>query len=290
VANAQAWVEGVRLRTLPASIAAIPVGLGAAAQVGAIHWDRAALALAVAVLLQVGANLVNDYSDGVRGTDSQRTGPQRLVASGAARPRTVLLAAAAAFLLAGAAGIALVWLAHQWWWLAIGAAAIVAAVTYTGGPRPYGYVGLGEVGVFAFFGLMAVLGTTYTQVARLTVGAWCGAVGIGLLACALLMANNLRDIPTDRRSGKKTLAVRLGDRRARVVYQAELLAAFAAVVPVAVGSPRAWAVMILLPVVIHLMGPVGRGARGAELIQVLARTGQLELAYGIVLGIALALS
>ncbi|MDR1151358.1 MAG: 1,4-dihydroxy-2-naphthoate polyprenyltransferase [Bifidobacteriaceae bacterium] len=284
-----AWIEGLRVRTLAAAIAPVLVGLGAAIAIGPVSVGRAVLALVVALALQIGVNFANDYSDGVRGTDAAREGPQRLVASGAASPGAVRAVAWAAFLVAAAAGIALSWLSGHPWLVCVGAAAIAAAWLYTGGPRPYGYMGLGEVGVFVFFGLVAVLGTTYTQVSRITVPSVLGACGVGLAACAILMANNIRDLTADSASGKRTAAVLLGDRLARTVYQAELLGAFACAAAIVPWNPRCLAALILLPPAIRLIGPVGRGASGADMVAVLRGTGQIELGYGLILGLALAL-
>jgi 1,4-dihydroxy-2-naphthoate octaprenyltransferase len=193
------------------------------------------------------------------------------------------------FLVAAVAGLALSWMSGHLWLVAVGASAIAAAWFYTGGPRPYGYMGLGEVGVFVFFGLVAVLGTVYTQVSAISGPAVLGACGIGLLACAILMANNLRDLPDDAKSGKRTAAVILGDARARMVYQSELLGAFACAAAIAVWNMRALAVLVLLVPAVRVIGPVGRGARGADLVGVLRATGQIELGYGLILGIALGL-
>jgi 1,4-dihydroxy-2-naphthoate octaprenyltransferase len=289
VATRDEWLAGARPRTLPAAVAPVLVGTGAAAQLGSAHLGRAVLAAVVALALQVGVNFANDYSDGVRGTDLERVGPMRLTASGAAPPQQVLVAALASFAVAGVAGLALVVWCGQWWLLAVGAAAIAAAWFYTGGRRPYGYRGLGEVGVFVFFGLVATLGTTYTQVGRVSWPAALGATGVGLLACALLMANNLRDIPTDALTGKRTLAVRLGDRRARVVY------AGLVVLPVLLGAACAfWApwsllVTVLLAPVVVLAVIVLLGARGVVLVRVLGATGMAQLAYGVLLGLGLAM-
>ncbi len=283
------WIAGARPRTLPAAAAPVLVGTGAAAQLDAAHVGRGLLALGVALALQVGVNFANDYSDGVRGTDTDRVGPLRLTASGLARPATVKLAAFAAFGVAGLLGLALVALSGQWWLLAVGAVAILAAWYYTGGSRPYGYRGLGEVGVFVFFGLVAVLGTTYTQADRISWPAVVGAVAVGLLACALLMVNNLRDVPTDALVGKRTVAVRIGERRARQAYAALV------VVPVVLGVVCAFAAPWAL-IVIVLALPAGLlaftvlvGARGIALVPVLAGTGMLELAFGVLLGLGLAL-
>ena len=288
MATAAEWVEGARLRTLPAAIAPVLVGTGAAAQVEAAHLGRAALAGGVALALQVGVNFANDYSDGVRGTDAERVGPLRLTASGAARPGQVRAAAFATFGLAALLGLALVALSGQWWLLAVGAAAIAAGWYYTGGRHPYGYLGLGEVGVFLFFGLVAVLGTTYTQAGRVTWPAVAGAVGVGLLACALLTVNNIRDVPGDALAGKRTLAVRFGERRARRTYVWLLAGALVAGTACAVAAPGALLVLIVLPGAVALAITVLLGARGVLLRPVLAGTGMLELAYGVLLGLGLA--
>lgn len=289
VASGREWVAGARPRTLPASVSGVLVGSGAAAQLGGFSLGRAVLAAVVALALQIGANYANDYSDGVRGTDADRVGPMRLTASGAAQPRQVKRAAFVSFAVAAVAGLALVAVSRTWWLVAVGAVAILGAWFYTGGKRPYGYRGLGEVGVFVFFGLFATLGTTYTQALRLSWPAGLGAAGVGLLACGLLMANNLRDIPTDALTGKRTLAVRLGDHRSRIAYQWLL------VVPVLLGTACAfWApwsllVVLLAPGVAALVIGVRAGARGIALVPVLAGTGMLELGYGVLLGLGLAL-
>lgn len=283
------WLEGARLRTLPAAVAPVAVGTGAAADLGAADAGRAALAAGVALALQVGVNYANDYSDGVRGTDRERTGPMRLTASGAASPRAVRTAAFAWFAVAGVLGLWLTAAAQAWWLLAVGVGAVAAAWTYTGGRSPYGYRGLGEVSVFTFFGLVAVLGTTYTQAGRVSWAALTGAVGIGLLACALLMVNNIRDVPTDAVSGKRTVAVRLGDRRARVVFAAFVLVPLLLGVALAPWHPWALAVAVLALPAVRIVRVVLGGAAGRDLIGVLRSTGLLELAYGLLLGLALAL-
>ncbi|MGN8247395.1 1,4-dihydroxy-2-naphthoate polyprenyltransferase, partial [Cellulomonas soli] len=243
----------------------------------------------VALALQVGVNYANDYSDGVRGTDLDRVGPLRLTASGTASPGAVKAAAFAAFGVAALIGLALVVVTGDWWLLAVGAIAIAAAWGYTGGANPYGYRGLGEVGVFTFFGLVAVLGTTWTQAGQLSWPAWVGAVSVGLLACALLMVNNVRDVPTDALVGKRTLAVRIGESRARRAY------AVMVTLPVLLGAlcfvVAPWSLLVLLlsaPAVV-LAVSVLAGARGRALVPVLAGTGMLELAYGVLLGLGLAL-
>jgi len=289
VATREQWLAGARPRTLPAAVAPVLIGTGAAAHLGAGHLGRAVLAGIVALALQVGVNYANDYSDGVRGTDLERVGPLRLTASGVARAQEVLLAAMASFAVAGAAGLALVAWSGHWWLLAVGALAILAAWTYTGGRRPYGYRGLGEVGVFVFFGLVATAGTTYTQADRVPWVAWLGAVGVGLLACALLMVNNLRDIPTDALTGKRTVAVRLGDRRARWGYAGLVVAPVLLGAACALAAPWSLLVLLLLAPVVVLAVVVLAGARGVALVPVLAGTGLVQLAYGVLLGLGLAL-
>ena len=288
------WNAGARPRTLPAAAAPVLVGTGAAIQ--AAGWDRpgyrtllALLALGVALALQVGVNFANDYSDGVRGTDLDRVGPLRLTAAGIAPPGQVKLAAFAAFGVGAAFGLTLVLLTGHFWLLGVGAVAIAAAWFYTGGSHPYGYRGFGEVGVFIFFGLVAVLGSTYIQLARVTWPAVAGAVGVGLLACALLMVNNLRDIPTDALVGKQTLAVRIGDRRARRVYVAMIALPLLLGVACAVVAPWSLLVLLLALPVALLSVTVLLGARGIALVPVLAGTGLVELGYGMLLGLGLSL-
>ena len=289
MATAAEWISGARPRTLPAAAAPVMVGTGAAAQVGSSAALPALLALGVALALQVGVNFANDYSDGVRGTDLDRVGPMRLTASGAAAPRAVKTAAFVAFGVAAVLGLVLCAVSGHWWLLAVGAVSVIAAWYYTGGRTPYGYRGLGEIAVFVFFGLVAVLGTTYTQADTITWPAVLGAVGVGLIACALLMVNNLRDIPTDVLAGKRTLAVRLGDYRARRVYIAMIW------VPVLLGAVCAfWApwslvVLLLLGPAALLSIPILAGARGKLLVPVLAGTGLYELGYGLLLWFGLSL-
>lgn len=289
MATTAEWIAGARPRTLPAAAAPVLVGTGAAAQVGAFSFWPALLALGVALALQVGVNYANDYSDGIRGTDLDRVGPLRLTASGAARPRAVKTAAFGSFGVAGVLGLLLCWVSGHWWLLAVGVLCVLAAWYYTGGRRPYGYRGLGEVGVFVFFGLVAVLGTTYTQADRVTWPSALGAVGVGLLACALLMVNNLRDIPTDVVAGKRTLAVRLGDVRARRAYVLMLWVPIGLGVACALVAPWSLLVLLLLLPATLLTLPVAAGARGPLLVPVLAGTGMFELAYGVLLGLGLAL-
>ena len=283
------WLEGARVRTLPAAVSPVIIGTGAAAGIGQASAGRALLAAGVALALQVGVNFANDYSDGVRGTDDVRTGPPRLTGGGKASPATVKRAAFLSFGVGAVLGLVLVALAGTWWLIAAGALAVVAAWGYTGGRHPYGYLGLGEVGVFVFFGLMATLGTTWTQALALPWTAWAGAVGVGLIACALLMVNNVRDLPTDAQVGKRTLAVRLGDRRARWGYVLMVWVPLALGVLCALASPWALLVLLLVPWAVRVSRVVLGGAAGRDLIVVLRDTGLLELAYGVLLGLGLAL-
>ena len=287
MATSAQWVEGARLRTLPASISPVLAGTGAAGAAEGIVWWKAALALVVAVSLQVGANYANDYSDGVRGTDTRRVGPARLVGSGAASPRAVLTAAIASFGVAALAGLVLV-ATSTWWLLAAGAAAIAGAWFYTGGPRPYGYRALGELGVFVFFGLFAGLGTTFVQLGHLTAPAWIAAVATGAYACAILVANNLRDIGTDAASGKRTLAVVLGDRATRALYVA--LVVVAQLLGVLAAWTHPWAALSLAALVVSAPAAArtARGARGMDLVTVLRDTGRAELVFAVLLGVGLA--
>jgi 1,4-dihydroxy-2-naphthoate octaprenyltransferase len=264
------------------------IGSGVAAGYGRFVWWRAALALVVALALQVGVNYANDYSDGVRGSDTQRVGPVRLVAAGLAAPRQVLAAALCCFLVAGLAGLALA-AVTSWWLVAVGAACIAAAWGYTGGPRPYGYHGLGEASVFLFFGLVAVAGTAYVQMAALSWLGLAAAVPAGLLACALLIVNNLRDIRTDIPAGKRTLAVRLGDARSRDAYLLTLLLPFGCAAALAFARPLALVTAVTLPLAVPPARAVRAGASGQALIRALGQTGRLQLAFGIALAVGLAI-
>jgi len=288
MATLSQWVQGARPRTLPAAVAPVLVGTGAAYAIGSGDSGYALLALMVSLSLQVGVNFANDYSDGIRGTDADRVGPVRLVGQQLARPGDVRLAATLSFAAAALVGLALVALSGAFVMLALGAASIAAAWYYTGGKRPYGYSGLGEVFVFVFFGLVATLGTTYTQALTLSVPAIAGAVGVGALASAILVANNLRDIPSDREHGKRTLAVRLGDARTRQLYAGLLLVAFACVL--VAGAINRSALIALLSVVlaVPLVRRVRGGDLGRDLVPVLSGTGRLELVYGVLLAIGLA--
>lgn len=280
------WLEGARLRTLPAAIAPVIAGSGVAAHFGGFDALRALLALVVALALQVGVNYSNDYSDGIRGTDSadHRVGPQRLVGSGAASPVQVRAAAFGCFGLAALAGLGLVVLTAAWWLVAVGAACILAAWYYTGGRRPYGYAGLGEAFVFVFFGLVATCGTTFVQLLGVPMAAVWAGVATGALACAILVANNLRDVGGDVAVGKRTLAVRLGESRTRWFYVVCVVVAVVGVVGAAATSTW-WGLLGLLGLVL-LAGPVRLvlgGATGRALIQVLKLTGLAELAASVLL-------
>ena len=282
------WVQGARPRTLPAAVAPVLVGTGAAYAIGSGDSGYALLALMVSLSLQVGVNFANDYSDGIRGTDADRVGPVRLVGQQLARPGDVRLAATLSFAAAALVGLALVALSGAFVMLALGAASIAAAWYYTGGKRPYGYSGLGEVFVFVFFGLVATLGTTYTQALTLSVPAIAGAVGVGALASAILVANNLRDIPSDREHGKRTLAVRLGDARTRQLYAGLLLVAFACVLVAGAINRSALIALLSLVLAVPLVRRVRGGDLGRDLVPVLSGTGRLELVYGVLLAIGLA--
>ncbi|RBY93066.1 1,4-dihydroxy-2-naphthoate polyprenyltransferase [Blastococcus sp. TF02A-30] len=283
------WLAGARPRTLPAAVAPVLVGTGAAAALDGFRLSTALLALLVALALQVAVNYANDYSDGTRGTDADRVGPMRLVGSGAAAPRQVLVAALLSFAAAGAAGLALAALS-SWWLVAVGAVCMLAAWTYTGGPIPYGYRALGEVFVFVFFGPVAVVGTTYVQTGTLPALAWAVSLPPGLLIVAILVVNNLRDIEGDAAVGKRTLAVLLGDRGTRLLFAGLFAAAFAVVV--VVGIDRPWALLTLLaaPLAVPPARTVLTGGRGPALIGALAGTGRLTLVTGVLLGAGLALS
>jgi 1,4-dihydroxy-2-naphthoate polyprenyltransferase len=283
------WVEGARPRTLPAAVAPVLVGTGAAAAAGEVRPVRALLALVVSVALQVAVNYANDYSDGIRGTDTQRIGPLRLVGSGVSSPAAVKRAALAAFAVAAAAGLVLAALT-TWWLVAIGAAAMLAAWFYTGGSRPYGYRALGEISVFVFFGLVATVGTAYVQVERVTATAVGGGVGCGALACALLVVNNLRDIPSDTVSGKRTLAVVLGDRRTRRLYVALVAVAFLVAVALLAVTPWALLTLAAVPLAARPARTVAAGRQGRDLVPALRDTGRLQLAYAVLLAVALFLA
>lgn len=280
------WVEGARLRTLPMAAAPVIAGTAAAQAVHAAHLVPAVLALLVALLLQIGVNYANDYSDGVRGTDDERVGPLRLTGSGAATPRQVKLAAFACFGLAAVAGVALVALSGQWWLGVVGVLAIAAAWGYTGGKKPYGYMGLGDVFVFIFFGLVATLGTTITQAGRLNLDSWVLAISTGLFACALLMANNIRDIPGDEAVGKRTLAVRLGDPKARLAFTAELFVGM--VLPLLIVPHNPWVLLVyaMSPLAVGAAITVLKSTERRGLIPVLKQCGFISLGVTVLYAVA----
>jgi 1,4-dihydroxy-2-naphthoate polyprenyltransferase len=286
VASFAQWVEGARPRTLPNAIAPVIAGTGAAAWLDAVCWWKALLALVVAVAMIIGVNYANDYSDGIRGTDDVRAGPLRLVGSRLAAPRSVLTAAVVSLGVAAVAGLVLAWFSEPWL-IAVGALCIAGAWLYTGGSKPYGYLGLGEVAVFVFFGLVAVLGTQYTQALRID---WVGvalAVAMGSLSSAVLVANNLRDIPTDKESGKITLAVRLGDARTRVLYVGLLVVAFALTFVLMLATPWCAVGLVALPLAVRAAGPVRKGLGGKDLIPVLRGTGLTMLVWAVTVALAL---
>jgi 1,4-dihydroxy-2-naphthoate polyprenyltransferase len=288
VAQPRDWLAGTRPRTLPAAVVPVLIGTGVAFGYGKFSAWRAVLALVVALALQIGVNFANDYSDGIRGSDESRVGPTRLVAAGLARPKQVLAAAFACFGVACVAGLVLA-IFTSWWLILVGAAAVAAAWFYTGGSHPYGYRGLGEVAVFAFFGLAAVAGTAYVQMVGFSWLELLAAIPAGLLSCALLMINNLRDIGSDAEVGKRTLAVRLGDRRSRAVYIASLLLPFVAALALTPARPLAALTVVTLPLAWGPIQAVRSGAAGPTLIKALGQTGRLQLAFGIAFTIGLAI-
>ena len=288
MADARQWLAGTRPRTLPAAVVPVLIGSGVALGYDRFSWWRALLALVVALALQIGVNFANDYSDGVRGSDAKRVGPVRLVAAGLATPRHVLAAAFGCFLVAGAAGLALA-AVTAWWLVAVGAACVAAAWFYTGGPRPYGYHGLGEVFVFTFFGVVAVAGTAYVQMDRFSWLGLAASVPAGLLACALLIVNNLRDIQGDTVAAKRTLAVRLGDARSRTAYLLTLVLAFCGAALIAIDRPLTLITAITLPLAWIPLRSVRAGASGPALVKALGQTGRLQLAFGIAFAIGLAI-
>jgi len=283
------WVRGARPKTLATAIAPVAVGSASAGAVGAFRPGIAALALGVALALQVAVNLANDYSDGIRGTDVNRIGPERLVASGKVTPSRVKAAAFVAFAVGSLQGLAMTLLSHQWWLLAVGAAAMVAAWTYTGSSRPYGYRGWGEVSVFVFFGLVATLGTMASQAERVTWWAVVGATGVGLYAVAMLLVNNIRDLETDRLAGKKTLAVRLGNAASRRLFAASVTLPVAAGAAIAIARPWALLVFVLAAPAVILAAAMRAGLAGRPMAAAFAGTSALGLAYGFVLALGIAI-
>lgn len=283
------WIEGARPRTLPTAISPVLVGTGAALGSGVFSPGRALLALVVSVGLVIGVNYANDYSDGIRGTDDERVGPMRLVGSKVASPVAVRNAALACFAISLLAGLTLVSLMSQWWLIGAGVVCVLGAWFYTGGRHPYGYLGLGELAVFVFFGPVGVLGTMYTQVGAVSAPAVVGSVGTGLLTTAVLVANNLRDIPTDEASGKRTLAVMLGDRDTRRLYAATVGLPFLLTLGTAI---RTWPVLltlVALPLAVTQIRRVLGGADGRKLIRVLRDTGLVLLLWSFTFGVGLAI-
>nr|MCW2727279.1 1,4-dihydroxy-2-naphthoate polyprenyltransferase [Aeromicrobium sp.] len=285
---ARLWVAGARPRTLPAAVAPVLAGTGVAAYADSVVWWKALLALGVSLALQIGVNYANDYSDGIKGTDDDRVGPLRLVGSGLVPARSVKLAALGFLGLGAVLGFALA-ATTTWWLLLVGVAALGAAWTYTGGPSPYGYRALGEVSVFIFFGLVAVLGTAYVQTEEITQVAVAASIGVGSLACAILVANNLRDIPTDSVTGKRTLAVVLGDANTRRLFTLLVLVAVATLVWASVATPWALLGLAMVPLAVRARQVVASGAGGMALIPVLRDIGLAELVYAAGLAIGLAI-
>ena len=283
-------MAGTRPRTLPAAVVPVLIGSGVAAGYSDFVWWRALLALVVALALQVGVNFANDYSDGIRGSDSveKRVGPMRLVGFGVASPRAVLMAALGSFFVAGCAGLVLA-AVTSWWLVLAGLCCVAGAWFYTGGSKPYGYLGLGEVAVFLFFGVAAVAGTALVQMDSLSWLGLAASVPAGLLSCALLMINNLRDIASDGVSGKRTLAVKLGDALSRGVYVVFLLVPFVAAALIGIYRPFSLLVLLALPLAVAPVRAVRAGATGRALITALGQTGRLQMAFGVAFTIGLAI-
>ncbi|HVW41075.1 MAG TPA: 1,4-dihydroxy-2-naphthoate polyprenyltransferase [Amycolatopsis sp.] len=290
MATVEEWIEGARPRTLPNAISPVVAGVGATIQLSAFTWWQSLLALLVALSLIIGVNFANDYSDGIRGTDENRVGPLRLVGSGVAAPRLVLTAALTCLGLAGVLGLVLVIATGRWWLLVMGAVCILGAWFYTGGKKPYGYAGLGEIAVFVFFGLAAVLGTVYVQAGKISWPAAGAAVAVGCFSTAVLTANNLRDIPTDREVGKNTLAVRLGDTGTRRFYLLLITIPYVVTVLIGIWHPLALIALISAALLTTPIRAITAGGVGPRLIPVLKDTGLAMLAWSVLTGVALALS
>ena len=273
------WIVGARVRTLPAALVPVGLGSGVAVGEGGASWWAVPLAAMVALALQIGVNYANDYSDGVRGVDDDRVGPVRLVGSGLASARSVRSAAFLAFFVAAVAGLVLT-LATTWWLVVVGLASILAGWFYTGGPRPYGYAGFGEIFVFVFFGLVATVGTTFVVLEHIPAETWWLGVATGSMSCALLVTNNVRDIPSDRESGKRTLAVRLGDSRARGLFVALVVIGFGAIVVAGFSRPEVLVGLLAVPFAVTPIRTIGSGAVGRDLVAVLEATGRLQLVFG----------
>jgi len=287
MATAGQWISGARPRTLPAAFTPVAVGTGAAFP--SPRFATAGLALAVALSLQIGVNYANDYSDGIKGTDDNRVGPFRLVGSKAAKPRSVLVAALISFLVAALAGLLLA-VITTWWLIPVGALAIAAAWGYTGGSKPYGYRALGELSVFIFFGIVAVAGTYYVQRKEITGWVLLASLPIGLLACALLTINNLRDIPSDRVTGKLTLAVVLGDARTRYLYYLLVVTSYFSALALSAWRAGAAIALLTTALLVDPLRKVRLGASGKDLIPVLAATARIQLLFGLLLAMGLAVT
>lgn len=282
------WLVGARLKTLPVTLAPVAVGTGVAASLGGVSWWLSALTLLFALGFVIGTNYLNDYSDGVRGADDDRVGPVRLVGSGQATPRQVLRAGLLLYAVAAASGLVMA-VTVSWWLLGLTALCGLGGWYYTGGSSPYGYRGLGDISIFLFHGVIAVCATAFIQLGQVPALSLGASLPIGLLACALLTTNNLRDIPTDTEAGKITLAVRLGDRRTRGYYALLLAATFASGLLLAVSRPWTLLTLAALPFAASPLRRVRAGARSAELVPVLERTCLLLLAYGALLTAGVAL-
>ncbi|ATD69712.1 MULTISPECIES: 1,4-dihydroxy-2-naphthoate polyprenyltransferase [Gordonia] len=293
MATASQWIQGARPRTLPNAVAPVVAGVGAALHGtsgwGGISWWKAVLALVVAVAFIIGVNFANDYSDGVRGTDDDRVGPLRLVGAGLASPGSVKAAAFICFGIGAVCGLVLA-IATAWWLVVVGAVCIAGAWFYTGGKRPYGYAGWGEVAVFVFFGLVAVLGTQFVTSDRVDLVGLACAVGVGAVSSSVLVVNNLRDIPTDTESGKITLAVRLGDARTRTLFAVLLLTPLMMSAALAFATPWALVELLTFPLLWQAYKPVRTGAQGPGLIPSIGTTGKAMLGWAVVTAVALALT
>lgn len=282
---ARLWYEGARPKTLGAAVSPVLVGTAAGSLDGPTNWPRAAAALVVAVALQVGVNFANDYSDGVRGTDANRRGPVRLTATGLATPKAVRAAALCAFAVAAVAGGLLSLIVNPWL-LLLGVAAIGAAVTYTGGPKPYGYIGLGEVMVLVFFGFVATVGSAYVQHETIPAVTWFAALAVGLPACGVLLANNIRDADGDRVTGKRTIAVRVGAAYARKLYAGCLAGALVAVAIAAAFEPDALLALLAAPLAVRPVRNVMTRSDPPALIAALVGTVRFQLALAVLLATA----
>ena len=279
------WIVGARVKTLPAAVAPVLIGTSYAEK---INWGNALLALIVSLFLQIAVNFANDYSDGVRGTDTHRIGPVRLVASGLASASSVKLAALISCLIAAIAGLILA-VNISLWFLVVGAAAIWAAWGYTGGKKPYGYFGFGELSVFIFFGLVATVGSYYIQTEQFNWQIILLSMPVGTLSCAILVINNLRDLPQDKLVGKRTLAVRIGEKNTRVFFMLLLVTAQITALTAASISRLALITLICAPITYRVVKQVLNGAVGADLIEVLSKTAKLQLLMAILLATALAI-